>query len=140
MKFLKELARVYNNLEIEKPAWLSEADLAPMASQATPTVAGAASVASKSVVDSLMNAMKVIGVDNPNIQKAQQGVLQAKTNAEKVVTDASKKVIDKINQAVGQLTQAASTTSAATPTATTPGAAPTPSIATTPTSPVPGVR
>jgi len=140
MKFLKSLTDTYNKMELQKPEWLVEADglgaaatnlAGQVGSAAMNPATNLAGQASKSVVDTLMNAMKVVGSDNPNIQKAKQGVLQAKGNAEKVIADTSKKVIDKINQAMGQLTQATSTTGAAAPTPTTPGVQ---SIPATPTS------
>ena len=126
MKFLGKLAEQYEALELNKPQWVLEYDgtaaspLMGAAGQTGPAAAGSlANVAGKSVVDSLMNAMNVLG-NTPTVQKLKPAVVKATTDVEKAVTDTTSKVLDKLNTVKAELAKVAAPATATVPAPTAP--------------------
>lgn len=132
MKFLSKLVSQYDALSLTKPQWVLEYDstaanpalnaagqvTSNIGSQLGPTAVGSfTNVAGKSVVDSLMNAMNVLG-NTPTVQKLKPAVVKAKTDVEKAVTDTTSKVLDKLNAVKAELNKTAAPAAATVPSPT----------------------
>lgn len=133
MKFLGKLSDTYKTMELQKPQWVLEYDTSALgqvasnvAGQVGPTVLGTATnIAGKSVIDSLKNAINVLGA-TPAAQKMKTTLTQTTADAEKQLADATNKVVNKIKQTMDSLNKSIAAPTTAQPSATT--ASTTPSV------------